>query len=264
MKLLLVNPNTSEAMTSLMADAASSIASPGTDIVPTTARVGFPFVSSRVEAEISAPHIFETIAEHHADVDGVIISAFGDPGIVGARQLFDIPVIGVSEAAMLTACALGDRFSIITFSERFAAWFYDCVLRTGLERRFAGFRFPDEDFRSIDTVQEDLAETMVHIVEEAARVDGAEVVIFGGGPLAGLAAKVAHRLPIPVVDPVASAVVFAEGLVRLRTRKAKVGGSARPPAKSSTGIADSLAKRIEHTDKAEPIASRTDSQKQLR
>lgn len=248
MKLQLINPNTSESMTALMAEAASSAASPGTEIVPTTARVGFPYVSSRVEAEISATHIFELIAEHHREMDAVIISAFGDPGIVGARQLFDLPIVGVAESAMLTACALGGRFSIVTFSDQLADWFHDCMLRTGLEQRFAGMRLPDEGFQSIDNVQDELADRLVELVEESVRVDRADVAVLAGGPLAGLAAKIGHRLPIPAVDPVSAAVMFAEGLVRLRLNKATAGGFARPPAKSSIGLADSLARRIDHTD----------------
>lgn len=254
MRLHLLNPNTTESMTSLMARSAASVASPGTEIFPTTARVGFPYVSSRVEAEISATHILETIAEHHHEMDAVIISAFGDPGIVGARQLFDIPVVGVAEAAMLTACALGDRFSIITFSDQIVDWFHDCVLRAGLENRLASMRSPREAFQSIENVQEELAERLVELVDEAVRVDRADVAILAGGPLAGLSGKVADRLPIPAVDPVAAAVVLTEGLVRLRPGKAKAGGYARPPAKSSTGLPDILANRIEHTDDAAPEA----------
>ncbi|MEM8588870.1 MAG: aspartate/glutamate racemase family protein [Pseudomonadota bacterium] len=252
MRLHLLNPNTSASMTELMASAASSVASPGTEIFATTARVGFPYVSSRVEAEICAPHIFETIAEHRNEMDAVIISAFGDPGLIGARQLFDIPVVGVAEAAMLTACALGDRFSIVTFSDGLADWFRDGVARAGLESRFAGMRLPSEAFQSIDNVQEELGDRLVELVEEAVHSDRADVAILAGGPLAGLATKVAHRLPVPAIDPVAAAVVFAESLVRLRLSPAKAGGFARPPAKSSIGLPDRLAKRLEQTDTPAP------------
>lgn len=248
MRLHLANPNTSEKMTALMARAASSVASSGTEIFATIARVGFPLVSSRVEAEISATHIFETIAEQQGEMDAVIISAFGDPGLVGARQLFDIPVVGVAEAAMLTACALGDRFSIVTFSDLLVDWFNDSVLRAGLEGRFTGMRFPSEGYESIDNVQEELTERLVELVEEAVRIDRADVVILAGGPLAGIASKVAHRLPVPAVDPVPAAVVVAEGLVRLRPGTSTAGGYARPPAKSSIGLPDSLAKRLAHRD----------------
>jgi len=56
------------------------------------------------------------LAEAHRNVDGAILAAYGDPGLFGARELFDIPVVGVSEAAMLTACMVGQRFVIVTFA----------------------------------------------------------------------------------------------------------------------------------------------------
>ncbi len=248
MRLLLLNPNTSDSLTSLMMDSASKMASPGIEIIATTASVGFPYISSRAEAEISATQVLETIAEHHKDVDAVIIAAFGDPGLIGARQLFDIPVVGVAEAAMLTACALGHRFSIVTFSSNLADWYCDGVQRAGLESRFAGIRTPSEGFQSIDRVQEELGETLIGLVEEAVCLDGADVAVLGGAPLAGLAANVSDRLPIPIVDPVAAGVLFAESLVRIRPGIARAGGFARPLAKSSIGLSDSLAKRIDHTD----------------
>ncbi len=256
MRLHLLNPNTSESMTSLMAETASRVASPGTEILSTTAAVGFPYISSRAEAEISARQVLETIAEHQGEADAVIIAAFGDPGLIGARQLFDAPVVGVAEASMLTACALGHRFSILTFTELLADWFRDGVRRAGLEGRFAGMRHPRQGFGAIEKVQDDLGERLVDLVEEAVCIDRADVAILGGAPLAGLAAKVSDRLPIPVVDPVAAAVVFAEGLVRLHPGVARAGGFARPPAKASVGLADSLAKRIEHSDGPSPEGAR--------
>jgi Asp/Glu/hydantoin racemase len=44
----------------------------------------------------------------------VIIAAFGDPGLIAARELFNIPIIGLGEAAMLSACLFGKKFSIIS------------------------------------------------------------------------------------------------------------------------------------------------------
>ena len=42
-----------------------------------------------------------------ATIDAAIVAAFGDPGLGGARELFDFPVVGMAEAAMLMACMLG-------------------------------------------------------------------------------------------------------------------------------------------------------------
>ena len=42
----------------------------------------------------------------------MIVAAHGDPGLFGAREMLDIPIVGVSQAATLTACMLGTRFVV--------------------------------------------------------------------------------------------------------------------------------------------------------
>ena len=107
MRILLANPNTSEGVTRRLHDAAVKVAAPGTALVPLTAPRGLPYIASRAEAQIGGTIVLEMLAEHHRGADGAVIAAFGDPGLFGARELFDIPVVGMSEAAMLTACMLG-------------------------------------------------------------------------------------------------------------------------------------------------------------
>lgn len=76
--------------------------------------------------------------------------------------------------------------------------------------------------------------------------DEADVVILAGAPLAGLAARVRDRIPVPVVDQMAAAVKQAEALVALQPRKATAGTFRRPGAKPTIGLAQALAARIEH------------------
>ena len=123
MRILIVNPNTTEAVTSLMLDAGRASASPGVDVRAITAPRGLPYITSRAEAQIGGAIALEMLAEARGEYDAAIIAAFGDPGLFGARELFDTPVIGISEAAMLTACMLGGRFLIVTFASLLCGWF---------------------------------------------------------------------------------------------------------------------------------------------
>ena len=83
------------------------------------------------------------LAETHNEVDAAIIAAFGDPGLFGARELFDIPVVGMAEAAMLTACMLGRRFAIVT-SRGHSALVPGMIEMHGLVQRCAGVRMLSE------------------------------------------------------------------------------------------------------------------------
>ena len=81
-----------------------------------------------------------------------------------------------------------------------------------------------------------LRELCTAVVEE----DGADAIILGGAPLAGLARSIAGELPVPVVDGVSSAVKHAETLVSLRPGTARAGSFAPPPAKLNAGLPESL------------------------
>jgi allantoin racemase len=253
MRILILNPNTTEAITELLTSAASKVAAPGTELVPLTAPRGFPYISTKAEAQIGGAIAIEALAAHHREVDAAVIAAFGDPGLFGARELFDIPVIGMSEAAMLTACMLGRRFGIVTFAEALGTWYQDCVAMHGMSERCAGIRASNQAFSAISTVQQEKEDRLVDLANRAVHEDEADVVILSGAPLAGLAAKVSSRIPVPVVDPIAAAVKQAEALIALSPRKATTGAFRRPAAKPTSGLEPALAARFEHKD-ARPAA----------
>ncbi len=248
MRLLLLNPNTSAAVTERLAASARAAAAAGTEIVPLTAPRGVPFIASRAEAQIAGAVALEMLAEHHGRFDVAIIAAFADPGLLGARELFDVPIVGLAEAAMLTACMLGRRFSIVTFTTAMGPWFRECVDMHGLGGRCASIRMLDEPFASLASVQEEKEEELVALANRAVSEDEADVVILAGAPLDGLATRVRHRIPVPLVEQTIAAVRQAETLVALSPIKATRGTFRRPPAKSSTGLASSLATRIAHKD----------------
>src|SRR6185312_13172181 len=99
MRILLANPNTTVAITERIAAVARAAAGPGTDIVAVTGAVGVPYIATRAEAAVAGRTTLELMAEHAPGCDAAIVAAFGDPGVGGARELLDIPVIGLAEAA---------------------------------------------------------------------------------------------------------------------------------------------------------------------
>jgi allantoin racemase len=248
MKLLLLNPNTSTEMTELMLAVGQRAAASGTVLIPRTAPRGVPYISTRTEAQIGGAIALEMLASEHRNVDAAIIAAFGDPGLFAARELFDIPVVGMAEAAMLTACMAGRRFSIVTFARALGPWFEECVRSHGLWERCAGIRMLDGAFRAVSEVGTEKEDLLVELAARAMTEDDADVVIFAGAPLSGLAERVADRIPIPVVDQVAAAVKQAEALLALRLRKPRAGTFRRPDAKPTIALAEVLAARLEHRD----------------
>ncbi len=240
MKLLLANPNTSTAVTDRIAAVARGVAAPGTEIVAVTGQAGVPYIATRAEAAVAGRTTMELMAEHGAGCDAAIVAAFADPGLGGAREVMGVPVIGLAEAAMLTACMLGRRFAIVTFSGSLGPWYRECVEYHGLTARLAAIRSLDLPFAGIDTVQTELEQALVALCCRSAAEDDADMIVLGGAPLAGLARRITPRVPVPLIDCVEAAVLQAEALVRLAPRKATAGSFRRPAAKPVTGLPPGL------------------------
>jgi allantoin racemase len=247
MRILVLNPNFSEGVTERLMAAAVKVAAPGVTIASATAPRGVPYISTRAEAQIGGAIALEMLAERHRDFDAAIIAAFGDPGLFGARELFDIPVVGMAEAAMLTACMLGRRFAIVTFARALGPWYQECVEMHGMKERCAGLCMVDEPFDKVSDVQVEKEDLLVAEANTAVRSLDADVIILAGAPLAGLTEKVREKIPVPVVDPIAAAVKQAEALVTLDLRKAVAGSFRRPDGKPTRGLPQALAQRIERT-----------------
>ncbi|MBE3637578.1 aspartate/glutamate racemase family protein [Mangrovicoccus algicola] len=242
MRLLLVNPNMTVAMTERMAAIARATVGDRAEIVPLTATRGFPYIASRAEAQIAGGIALEMIAENLDGIDAVVIAAFGDPGLMGARELFDLPVVGMAEAAVMSAAMMGERFSIVTFSPLMTRWYADCVAATGLGGRFTGVCTPAAREVDVARVRSDLRDDLVALANRAVTEQGADVVILGGAPLAGLAPEIAAEVQAPVIDPIAAATAQAMTLAGLGGRFA--GRACKPAGKSAIGLAPALARAI--------------------
>ncbi len=239
-RILLFNPNTSEDVTDRLVNAARPALAPGSQLIPVTASRGVPYIATRAEAAIASGIVLETLAEREGSFDVAIVAAFGDPGLGGARELMTVPVIGLAEAAMLSACMLGLKFSIVSFSRALGPWFRECVAMHGLLDRLASIRLLDSKFTSLAQVQDEKEDLLVDLALRAVEDDEADVIILAGAPLAGLAARVRDRIPVPVVESVIAAVKQAELLVALNPKKATAGTYRRPAPKSSIGLSPAL------------------------
>ena len=246
MRLLLLNPNTSQSVTDRIAAAARAVAGPTTELLPVTAPRGVPYIATRAEATIGGAVALELLAELQGGFDVAVIAAFGDPGLGGARELFPVPVIGLAEAGMLTACMLGRSFAIVTFSQSLEPWYEECVAWHGLRERCAGVYALEGTFRSISDVQDEKEGLLVDLANHAIERANADVVVLAGAPLAGLARRVRDRVPVPVVDCVEAAVKQGETLAALAPRKAERGTFRRPAAKPTIGLPKALGAWIAH------------------
>lgn len=268
MKLLVINPNISDDVTALIESEAMRSASPNTELVVRTAGHGVEYIETRFESLIAAGAVAEIIAEYTAEasdggaagdahgaasadridaapvdcppIDAVVVAAFGDPGMPALKELADVPVIGITEAALCAAALQGHRFSIIAISNRIRPWYLDCVERFGLGGRLASIRSINESLNGIGSVQQDFKEALLALSRQAVTEDGADVVILAGAPLAGLARELRGQIPVPVVDGISAGIRMAEAVVGLQSGPHRAGAFAAPPVKARKGLSENL------------------------
>jgi len=215
MRILVVNPNTTDSVTERIGAAARAVAAESTEIEAVSGPFGLKLIVSRADWLAAGPATLAALAARRGSYDAAVIACFGDPGLDAAKELLDVPVIGISEAAFHAACMLGRRFGVVSFTAALRPMFEECLAHHGLTGRCAGFRMGPAFSGDPGTVAEDRAMLIAGLVRDSVEQDGAEVVILAGGPLAGLAPVLQPHVPVPLVDGTQAAVKLAEAMAGL-------------------------------------------------
>jgi len=206
MRVLLINPNSSRATTDMMVSIARSTAPAAMEIVGATARRGPPMIVDPAALSASAIEVAEIGARLADDFAGIIISAFGDPGLAELRRELDIPVVGIAESAMLKAARGERRFGIATTTPALVAAVDAKVAGSGFAHLYTGVRLAPGDPLALVADPDRLIAALADAVSECLERDQAEAVIIGGGPLGNAATALASRFNVPVIAPIPAAV----------------------------------------------------------
>jgi allantoin racemase len=198
-RILLINPNTSAAVTDLVTARTRAVAGERATVVPVTGRFGARYISTRAAAAIAGHAALDALAEHVGGCDAVYLACFGDPGLAALQEVSPVPVVGMAEASCRAACRDGERFAIVTGGASWEPMLREFVFALGLRDRLAAIRTiapaGDQIARDPDAALASLAAACTACAKE----DGADVVILGGAALAGLAARIQPTVPVPVL-----------------------------------------------------------------
>lgn len=212
-RILLINPNSSQATTDMMVRIAQSAAPGDVEVVGATAERSPSMIVDAAALAASAPQVVEIGSGAGKDVSGIIVSAFGDPGIAELRRRVGVPVVGIAEAAMLAASDKERRFGVATVTPRLVASIDARAAELGLGRLYTGTRLTSGDPVTLAADPDRLIEALRGAVSACIELDGAEAVIIGGGPLGNAATALTPMFSIPVIAPIPAAVRRLVGLM---------------------------------------------------
>ncbi len=236
MRIRVINPNTTQSMTTTIVAAAKMAAAPGTDIVGATAPTGPVSIEGHYDEAVAAVGMLQDIRMgEHEGCDGYVIACFGDPGLLAAREIARGPVIGIAEAAMHAASFLATGFSVVTTLGRTRVIAEHLVRSYGMEHHCRKVRATDLAVLELEDPASDARRVILDECRRALDEDGSGAIVLGCAGMADLARDLSQELGVPVIDGVGVAVKFVETLVSLGLSTSKRGDLAYPIPKPFLG-----------------------------
>jgi Asp/Glu/hydantoin racemase len=238
MTLLVINPNTTEAVTHRLVDAVRSEAETGSDVRGFTARFGARYIACEASYAIASHAVLDAWAAHcadHGEPEAVLIGCFGDPGLWALRELSSVPVVGLAEASMHEAAALGP-FAIVTGGAVWLPMLRRLALALGLDNALAHLEVIAPNGAALAANPHQAIELLRDACNRAAAPGDVQSVVLGGAGLAGMAPEVARGLEVPLIDSVTSA---ARALLAA-VHAPRGAASARPSLLAWAGLSPEL------------------------
>jgi allantoin racemase len=237
-KILIVNPNTTASMTDTIAAAARAVAAPGTEISAVTSSMGPASIEGFYDEAFAIPGSIQALL-NAPDADAGIIACFDDTGLDAARSVAPFPVVGICEAALVTAGQIAKRIAVVTTLPRSIVPLEELVRRYGFAERVSvtACSVAVLDLEKPGSGAEQKLEAEIALALDK----GAEAIVLGCAGMADLALSLSRKFGVPVIDGVAAAVKQAEALVGLKLTTSRRGSYAFPTAKSYSGLLEKFA-----------------------
>jgi Asp/Glu/hydantoin racemase len=186
MRIVVLNPNTSTAMTTAVVDRMRARLPAGIDIVGRTAHHGPPVIASRETFAEGARSGLALAAECIAQADALVLACFGDPGLAEIQATCTLPVIGLAGASIRRAESSHRPWAIVTAGCAWCEMLRELVHALGASRNFVDVYAIEGT--GLDAMRDPaLGRARVRNAACKARAAGAESIILGGAALAGMA-----------------------------------------------------------------------------
>ena len=208
-RFIVLNPNTDPTVTAMMVEIAREDAPAGVEVTGMTAPFGASLIVDEASLQKAARAVLSIVPDLSAiSCDGLVVAAFGDPGLTELRRRLPWKVVGLAQASMASAAAGGARFCVVTTTPGLVASINAAACAYGHQALFAGTFCTPGDPQTVMRDPVRLADALHETCETVALREGVEAIIIGGGPLAFAARSIRDRLSIRLIEPLREA--FAE------------------------------------------------------
>ena len=215
MRILVINPNSTEAVTRGIDQAVEPLrmaGGPAIDCV--TLKEGPPGIETQQHVDGVVQPLLKLVREKDLEYAAFVIACYSDPGLHSVREATKKPVLGISECGILTALTLGHRFGVIAILQKSIPRHLRYVGAMGVTYRFAGELPVDIPVVELSNEKKTFGR-MVEVGKALRQQHGADVVVMGCAGMARYRKPLQDEIGVPVVEPTQAAVAMAIGRVRL-------------------------------------------------
>ena len=208
MRILIINPNSSEKMTQAIQKAADLFSDEAYEAVCRRTSGAPEFIETYEDMLKAAPGMIQLIRNGEKEFDGFIIACHCDPNLDAMKEITKKPVVGIGEASMKMATMLGHRFAVVSTCSHSIPNKEVLIRRYHLQNA-GSVKAPRDDMSGCGDEEKTLEAARMAIEE-----DHAEVIVLGCAGMAGLDKRIQKELHVPVLDGVVCALIIVTGLIR--------------------------------------------------
>ena len=215
MRILVINPNSTEAVTRGIDQAVEPLRMPGGPAIDcVTLKEGPPGIETQQHVDSVVAPLLRLVRDKDGEYEAFVIACYSDPGLHSVREATKKPVLGISECGILTALTLGHRFGVIAILQQSIPRHLRYVGALGVTERLAAELPVDIPVVELSNEKKTFGR-MVEVGKALRERHGADVVVMGCAGMARYRKPLQDEIGIPVVEPTQAAVSMAVGRVRL-------------------------------------------------
>ncbi len=238
MRILVINPNTSEFVTHRAVEAARSVAHSDTVIEGVTGQFGPAIINSESDIVIGAHSALDLAAKHAEGFDGVALAVSFDTGLAALREILPGPVAGMAESSIQKAMEVSQSIVVLSFAKR-TQRLYEKLARTYMPSEFLrGVHCMEalsgEQLQQPQLVKQRLEEEISIAVDKYK----ADSVVLLATAFAGLADGICSE--VHVIDAVKTMIEQLEQLQSDADKAARLIDKRWPQRKSVQGVSEQL------------------------
>lgn len=214
-KILVINPNSTEAVTKGIDEAMAPLRIPGgPEIECMTLKEGPPGIESQQHVDSVIGPMTRLVRERQGDYAAFVIACYSDPGLFSVREATTKPVLGISECGVFTALTLGQKFGVIAILQKSIPRHLRYLGAMGVMDRLAGELPVGLGVTELSDEKKTFGR-MVDVGKALRDTHGANVIVMGCAGMARYRKPLQDEIGIPVVEPSQAAVGMAIARVRL-------------------------------------------------